>query len=145
MRTADDHGLRPAGAAPVLAVVLGVVALLAGCGADVERAEAARAADAFVQAGQRDPAAACRVLAPRTLETVEEDGTPCARALPELGLPQPGARSTVSVAGHSAQVRYASDTVFLALFDDGWRVTAAGCEHRSDDEAIPYDCTVDGG
>lgn len=127
------------GAVPLLALTL------AGCGADVERAEAARAADAFSAAATADPGAACGLLAPRTLATLEEDGTPCAQALAEAGLAPAGARGPVSVAGHSAQVRYADDTVFLARFDDGWRVTAAGCERVSTDDAVPYDCSVDGG
>ena len=70
---------------------------------------------------------------------------PCAQALAEAGLAPAGEGSSVTVAGHSAQVRYADDTVFLARFDDGWRVTAAGCERVSSDDAVPYDCVVDGG
>ena len=38
----------------------------------------------------------------------------------------------------------AQETVFLALFDDGWRVTAAGCT-RLAGPAEPYDCDVEGG
>ena len=30
------------------------------------------------------------------------------------------------------------DTIFLALFDEGWRVTAAGCERASTDPQEPY-------
>lgn len=120
------------------------LAVLAGCGADVERTEAARAADAFTASGAQDPAAACARLAPRALEDVEEEG-PCASALREAGLPPAGRRLGVTVAGHSAQVRYTGDTVFLARFDDGWRVTAAGCRRAAADPAVPYDCTVDGG
>ena len=66
------------------------------------------------------------------------------QALPEADLPPQSERGTVSVAGHSAQVRYARETVFLSLFDDGWRVTAAGCSRTSSDQAVPYDCTVEG-
>ena len=117
---------------------------LAGCGADGERHEAGAAADRFAADVAADPAAACALLAPRTLESVEKDGTPCPQALPEDDLPTPGSRGVVSVAGHSAQVRYAGDTVFLALFDDGWRVTAAGCSRTSDDPATPYDCAIEG-
>ena len=67
------------------------------------------------------------------------------RRWPRRGCAPAGAGSSVTVAGHSAQVRYADDTVFLARFDDGWRVTAAGCERVSSDDAVPYDCVVDGG
>ena len=38
-------------------------------------------------------------------------------------------------------VRLAGDTVFLAVFPGGWRVTAAGCTPRGD---RPYNCTVQG-
>ncbi len=123
-----------------LAVTLG----LTGCGAPVERQEAGAAADRFEADVQADPAAACGLLAPRTLESVEKDGTSCARALPEDHLPVPGAKDAVTVAGHSAQVRFADDTVFLALFDDGWKVTAAGCSRTSGDPATPYDCAIEG-
>lgn len=130
----------------VLVVVVALVALaLGGCGAGVERTEAGRTADAFTRAGGDDTLTACDRLAPRTLEVLEQEGTPCRQALAEAGLPDAGERLEVTVAGHSAQVRYAQDTVFLALFDDGWRVTAAGCRRDSPDPAVPYDCAVDGG
>ena len=95
-------------------------------------------------AAASDPAAACALLAPRTRESVEQDGAPCAQALGDEDLPAPGRRTAVTVAGHSAQVRYAGETVFLSLFDDGWRVTAAGCSRTSPDPAVPYDCAVEG-
>jgi hypothetical protein len=136
----------PRGTASVRAVVVALLAVaLAGCGGDVERAEAGEAADAFTAAGTTDPAAGCERLAPRTVQSLEEDGKPCSQALVDAGLPAAGARRAVEVAGHSAQVRYAGDTVFLARFDDGWRVTAAGCERTSADDAVPYDCSVEGG
>jgi hypothetical protein len=118
--------------------------LLTGCGADVERQQAGAAADAFAADVATDPQAACARLAPRTAQALEQDGTSCPTALAAADLPPPGARSSVVVAGHSAQVRFADDTVFLALFDDGWRVTAAGCARASADPAVPYDCSVQG-
>ena len=137
-------GLARAGTASALVVGLPVALVLGGCGADVERQEAAATADAFAADVAADPAAACALLAPRTLESVEQDGRRCVQALPEADLPGPGERGTVSVAGHSAQVRYAQETVFLSLFDDGWRVTAAGCARTSTDPSVPYECTVEG-
>ena len=125
--------------------VLALATTLAGCGADVEREEAGAAADAFTASVGSDVQAACDLLAPRTRESVEKDGTPCAEALPEAGLVTPGRREAVTVAGHSAQARYAQGAVFLARFDDGWRVTAAGCSRVSADDAEPYDCTVEAG
>lgn len=127
----------------MVAAVIGVA--LGGCGTDVERSEASRVADAFVAAEAGAPQAACDRLAPRAVEDVEDDGEQCATVLADLGLPTAGARADTTVAGHSAQVRYAGDTVFLALFADGWRVTAAGCDRTSTDPAVPYECSIDGG
>lgn len=132
------------GLVPALGLGLAVALGLAGCGAPVERQEAGAAADRFEADVQADPAAACALLAPRTLESVQKDGPACAQALPGDDLPTPGPRGDVSVAGHSAQVRYAKDTVFLALFDQGWKVTAVGCTRTSDDPATPYDCAIEG-
>lgn len=130
--------------AAVLALAMAVVCL-AGC-ADVERTAAAEAADAFASDLRDDPAAACALLAPPTLEKLEEEaGSGCAQALPASGVEDPGERLEVTVAGHSAQARFAEDTLFLSLFDDGWRVVAAGCERGSEHLADPYDCDVDGG
>ena len=131
------------GTASVLVVGLPVVLVLGGCGADVERRQAARAAGEFEVTATSDPAAACRLLAPRTVEALETEGG-CASALGDAGLSAPGELLGVTVAGHSAQARFADDTVFLALFDRGWRVTAAGCSRRSSDPAQPYDCAVEG-
>ena len=119
--------------------------LVAGCGADVERQQAGATADTIAADVSRDPGAACALLAPRTEQSLEQDGESCAAALAADDLPAPGPRTSVAVAGHSAQVRYAGETVFLALFDDGWRVTAAGCSRTSPDPAVPYDCTVAAG
>jgi len=123
---------------------LPLLLVLAGCGAQVEREEAGAAADAFAVDVEADPGAACARLAPRTLKAVEDDGMPCSQALPAAGLPTPAEHTAVTIAGHSAQVRYPDETVFLARFDDGWKVTAAGCSRTSSDPAVPYDCAVEG-
>jgi hypothetical protein len=131
--------------ASALVACLPVLLLLTACGADVERRGAAQAADAFSAEVTADPARACRLLAPRTVESLESQGSGgCEQALEDADLPAPGARRAVSVAGHAAQVRYAGETVFLALFDGGWLVTAAGCSRTSADLAEPYDCAVEG-
>ena len=51
---------------------------------------------------------------------------------------------SVAVAGHAAQVVSDGQAIFLARFDQGWLVTAAGCERESDDQATPYLCAVKG-
>src|SRR4029077_5247053 len=101
--------------------------------------------DAFAAGVSQDPQAACALLAPRTKKSLEKDGEPCARALTKEDQPNPAKQTEVNVAGPSAQVRYAEDTVFLSLFDDGWRVTAAGCARTSPDQAVRYDCSVQAG
>ena len=129
-----------------IATAVLVATVVGGCGADAAESEARDAADAFVADVASDPAAACQRLAPDTHASLEEDsGTSCETALGELGLESAGPAEEVDVAGHAAQVRYAGDTLFLGLFDDGWRVTAAGCERPSGDRAEPYDCDVEGG
>ena len=139
-------GLRArVGTASVLVMGLTVVLWLSACGADVERQQAGAVADAFTAEVSSDPQAACALLAPRTEQSLEEDGEACARALTREELPAPGTRTAVNVAGNTAQVRYAEDTVFLSLFDDGWRVTAVGCSRASEHRAEPYDCLVEGG
>ena len=127
-----------------LAVGLTLVLVVTGCGAQVERQQAGASADAFSAGTAGEPAAACALLAPRTLESLEEDGMACPQALARAGIPTSGEHTAVTVAGHSAQVRYPEQTVFLSLFDDGWRVTAAGCVRTSSDPAVPYDCTIEG-
>ena len=117
-----------------------------GCGAGAAESEARTAADAFLQAVGSDPASACERLAPETRSSLEEStGSSCDAALRQLGLGAAGSAESVDVAGHGAQVRYEGDTVFLALFDTGWLVTAAGCQRASDDRSEPYDCDVEGG
>jgi len=142
----EQASRRPRTASIVVAVAAALLAAtVAGCGAPAEGAEASRVADAFTRAEATDPAAACAQLAPETVKTLEKDAPSCQQGLKDAGLPPAGERRGVEVAGHSAQVRYAADTLFLALFDDGWKVTAAGCQRESSDPSQPYDCDVEGG
>ncbi|MEV5886330.1 hypothetical protein AB0L74_27060 [Streptomyces sp. NPDC052020] len=60
----------------------------------------------------------------------------------EQQLPQAGAVRTVDVYGGQARVVLGHDTVFLARFPAGWKVTAAGCRPRADQ---PYQCEIKGG
>ena len=67
-----------------------------------------------------------RGIASRLLQEVEADG-PCAAVLGD-GAPAAAPRlESVEVYGTNAIARFDSDTVFLARFRDGWRVTAAHC------------------
>lgn len=121
--------------------VLVALLLVGGCAPSPRSGQAREAALAFVAA---DTASACALLAPATLEAVERD-RPCPEELAADNLPASGEVTRVEIAGNGAQVKLGDQTLFLALFDDGWRITAAGCSHAGDDPAEPYDCTVKGG
>jgi hypothetical protein len=121
-------------------------ALLAvsGCSGQgsVEDGLAAATAERFAQEVTSDPEAACALLAPRTRMDLEETRGPCAQSLPQQDLPEGGRSREAEVYGKDAVVHLEKDTLFLARFDTGWRVTAAGCTPAGDQ---PYDCDVKGG
>lgn len=127
----------------VFAVSAALLAL-AGCAAAPNQTAAADTARRFLQSAGGDTASACEMLAPGTLKNLEEDGDPCAVALAGERFAPASDPAEVVVAGHSAQVRFADEAVFLALFDDGWKVIAAGCRRESPDLAVPYECVVEG-
>jgi hypothetical protein len=125
-------------------IMVAAVVVLAGCGPAGDRAQAASAVATrlLAAAADRDGAAACAVLAPETTAELEESaGEPCPEAILGEDLPAPGPVARTAVYGQWAQVRLATDTVFLGVFPGGWRVVAAGCSPRGD---RPYDCTLQG-
>ncbi|MEV6250368.1 hypothetical protein AB0M38_29835 [Streptomyces sp. NPDC051742] len=116
---------------------------LAGCGSVEERASAARSAALGFGAALRasDEARACEALAPATREELEQDG-PCPTALAALRLDTvAGEPLSTDVYGEQARVVFARDSVFLASFPEGWKVTAAGCTPRP---GRPARCEVKG-
>jgi hypothetical protein len=125
------------------AVVLSPV-LLSGCSgqgnAEVGNAEAAAVAFSRDVAGATEDA--CGLLAPETLKELEDSEGPCATALPDQLQSTSGPARSAEVYGKDAVVRLSTDTVFLARFPDGWRVTAAGCTPSQ--AGHPYDCKVKG-
>ena len=86
--------------------------------------------------------AACALLAPRTLEEVTIDES-CTEAVSQDAPTLSDHTPRVEVYGKDAIARFDGETVFLALFDTGWKVTAAACQPRA--EGRPYDCSVSGG
>ena len=130
--------------AAAVAAALTVTPTLTAC-SSVEEPEARRVATEFARLAGTDPTAACALLAPRTLQQVTEDGDgDCAEGLKSDG-PEPSSEVTsVSVAINGAQVVMTDQVVFLARYDSGWRVLAAGCTHDAGDDAVPYDCAVKG-
>jgi hypothetical protein len=105
-----------------------------------ENADASRAALAFDRS-LGSPARACRMLAPGTLAELQDTFGRCRHSLPQQELPAATDLRDVDVYGKDAIVRLDRDVIFLALFDDGWRVTAAGCTPRPD---RPFTCTLKG-
>ncbi|WP_328370945.1 hypothetical protein OG800_46860 [Streptomyces sp. NBC_00445] len=103
--------------------------------ADVTRFERALDAEQY-----RD---LCAALAPSTRQELEQSAkSRCERAIGEEELPAAGAVRQVDVYGRQARVVLEHDTVFLARFPEGWKVTAAGCRPRSQQ---PYECEIKGG
>ncbi|MFE9773308.1 hypothetical protein ACFYOV_16820 [Streptomyces sp. NPDC005931] len=89
----------------------------------------------------------CAALAPATREDLEQTaGSPCGEAIGGVveaqELPMGGAVRGVDVYGDQARVVLERDTVFLARFPAGWKVTAAGCRPRPE---RPYQCELKGG
>ncbi len=118
--------------------------LLAGCSSADDRADAAAevATRMLTAVDAQDGTAACATLAHDTAEELEQSaGKPCPEAILEEDLPAPGRVLGADVYGQWAQVRLDDDTLFLAVFPDGWRVVAAGCTPRAE---RPYDCQVKG-
>ena len=129
-----------------LLYAVGLAALLpvAGCAGQgsADDGSAAAAALRFTHDLAASPSEACGLLAPQTLKELEDSQGACPSSLPGLDLPRAAAVRSTEVYAKDAIVRLDKDTVFLARFDQGWRVTAAGCTRHGD---LPYDCTVKGG
>ena len=95
-----------------------------------------------------DGAAACALLAPLTREELEQSqGSACAQALPEQGLPPLAEVTGLQRYGRQASLELTgpegeTDTWFLTRSDRGWLVAAAGCRPRRED--LPYSCDVEG-
>jgi hypothetical protein len=125
---------------PLLAVS---AASLTACSAEDE-GSVTQVTQRFLTLAQSDPSAACQLLAPRTVQRLEDDAGACADGLAKARPPAAAGLRSVTVAIDAAQVVLSGQAVFLARFDSGWRVTAAGCTRTASDDAVPYTCTVQG-
>ena len=131
------------------AVALVLVVALGGCSAEAPQAAAAgRSAQAFSNAlssspsNPSNPSKACALLAPQSRQELEQTSGSCEQAITDAGVPQGGKVVDVQVYGLDAMVELEHDTVFLALFGAGWRITAAGCTPQEKDR--PYSCQIKG-
>jgi hypothetical protein len=114
--------------------------LLSGCG-NLGADAVANVATTFADGGT-DATTRCRLLAENTLAAlVENEGTACEEAIGDLPIGT-GTPTSVEVWGEEAQVKLTDDTLFLTRTTDGWRVMAAACRLRAEEQ--PYDCQVEG-
>lgn len=135
--------MRTSSPVALLAVLVTVAALTAGCGHDARQDAVSDTAERLLTAVRAgDGAAACDVLAPATVSALEHSaGAACADAILDEGLPAPAAVRQADVYGQWARVVLTDDTEFLAAFPGGWRVVAAGCQSRGE---RPYQCALQG-
>jgi hypothetical protein len=118
-------------AAPVL--------LLSGCASESARDVGTTMAAFSDAVTSGDTSRACELLATSTRSELESStGKSCPKAL-AAELPSVGERPRIQVYGNQAIARTTHDAEFLARYDDGWRVTAAGCKPKGHDL---YDCPV---
>jgi hypothetical protein len=115
---------------------------LSGCSTVHEQAVMTTVSHFYAALRARNGRGACALLAPGTRSELEQSADkPCDRAILEEGVPHPGVRRGLDVFGTMAQVRFSHDTVFVARFNDGWRVTATACKAVPGE---PYSCSVKG-
>ncbi|WP_369142672.1 hypothetical protein [Streptomyces sp. R44] len=129
----------------LIGVTTALVAALSACGAPQARVDGATDAGRFFEESLAagNFGVACGLLAPESREQLEEgEKKPCAAALPSQELPRGGAVRSVDVYGRQALLRLRGDILFLSQFDEGWRVTAAGCAPGTGD--TPYSCVLKG-
>jgi hypothetical protein len=126
-----------------MAWLAGGLLVLTGCSGqgNAENHNAEAAALAFASSARTSPTSACDLLAPDTRKELESTDGPCDSSLPQQAAAGGGTVREVQVYGKDAIVHLSTDTVFLARFKDGWRVTAAACTSQGD---RPYDCKIKG-
>lgn len=119
--------------------------LFASCGTGDRERDAASVSDRFHAALEaRDGAAACEYVSEETASKLEgSEGAPCEEAILDLDLPAGAANASAEVYVTSAIVDLAdAGSAFLDLGEDGWKVSAAGCEPPAGD--LPWECELEG-
>jgi hypothetical protein len=129
----------------LLAITAAAAVAGLGCSSSARAPDASAVADRFHAALQRsDGATACRQLSPETRSKLEqEEQAACEDAILELDLPAGATAAKASVYVTTASVSLVQGgKTFLDEFDDGWKVSAAGCVATAPD--LPYDCELEG-
>jgi hypothetical protein len=87
-------------------------------------------------------AVACRELTDAAVDELETSRRrPCARAVLRLGLDAARPLRERVFENNASVDLTGGQTVFLDHTDEGWRISAAGCEPRHEQ---PYDCELEG-
>ncbi|MFF7213817.1 hypothetical protein ACFZAU_25305 [Streptomyces sp. NPDC008238] len=121
-----------------------LAATVTSCGTFAEREDAASTTvTRFEQAlAAQQAAEICAALAPATREELEQSAKePCLQAVTQSDVPAAGGVHAVDVYGGQARVVLEHDTVFLAHFPTGWKISAAGCTSQP---GQPYQCEIKG-
>jgi len=122
-----------------VALVLCTGMLLAGCAHPAGSGVRAATTAFFAAVEANDGHKACADLAPQAAEALGSADSTCAEEIVKLDL-KGGSYLSAQVWGDRAEVKLSKDTVFLARFPNGWKVTGAGCEAQPQG---PYDCDVE--
>ncbi len=126
------------------AATLAALALTACSSLGPDESAAGDAALAFYAAyGDEDGARACALMTESARTELEQStDEPCDSAIVSEDLPSADQVEEVEAYGRNARVILDGDVVFLSVADGTWRISAAGCEYRSN---AAYDCTITGG
>jgi hypothetical protein len=120
-----------------------LAATLTSCTSMQEDEVRSTAARFYAAYAEGDGDAACDQLAPKTKSELEKSaGKPCSEALLEAEVPKVSEPTEAHVFSTQAELRWGTETTFLARFEGGWKVSAAACTPRRD---MPYDCSISGG
>lgn len=137
-----DRTLARRGAA--MTALLLTAGLLTGCGAKTDGPAIRRAEHFYRAIADRDATTACRDLAPRARQSLEQqEKKKCEDAILNQDLPTTSSGGHVRVYGSMAEVRHHGEAAFLSRYDNRWLITAVGCSAVGHDQ--PYDCTIEVG
>ncbi|MFF7213008.1 hypothetical protein ACFZAU_21110 [Streptomyces sp. NPDC008238] len=123
---------------------IAVFAAVSACGTLAERQDAVSTTAVRFERdlSDRRPESLCSALAPVTRDELEQAAEqPCHEAITGEELPAAGAVRHVDVYGGQALVVLEHDTLFLAHFPTGWKISAAGCTPVPQQ---PYQCKIKG-